>query len=260
MSENVLSDLSNEEVIYITLLMGMYDDNMRQIQQLTSSNNTIRDMLLEMVRRIGRTRTSRTTLSNDSPPLNENILPSTNVLNVTTPTTPTTPPPTSNLNTAFYSMFSHRTPPQAPQRQRRYNNRNYNRNISHETLQTFLIPNTSYFDLSGNDIFNNMPDYGRIFQTFFQPVQITPTSSQIENAIRQVRYGDIIRPINTTCPISLETFDDNSTVSMIRHCGHIFNTDQLSNWFNSNYRCPVCRYDIREYNSNQTSEVDSTNV
>lgn len=277
MSDNFVSQLSNEEVIYVTLLMGMYEDNMRQIQELTNSNNTIRDLLLEMVRRIGRTRDMRNNPQNDNLTsiTNElNVLNSsspTSVLNVSSPTTPPTrilnetpitptTPPLRNLN-SFYSMFSHRSsPPQAPQRQRRINPRNLNRNITRETLQTYFIPGTSYIDISGNDIFNNILDYGRIFETFFQPIQIRPTITQIENAVRQVRYGDIIRPINTSCPISLETFDDDSTVSMIRHCGHIFNPDQLTNWFNTNHRCPVCRYDIREYNSNQTSELDSNNV
>lgn len=284
MSDNFLSQLSNEEVIYITLLMGMYEDNVRQIETLTNSNNMIRDALLETVRRIGRTRDSRNSVLNEaSPPSNTNVLnetsppPNTSVLNEA-PQTPTTPPrstilgssspityTTPPLNTSFYSMFSHRlTPPQAPVHRRNYN-RNLNRTSNRERLQTYFIPSwsqtTNYFDMSGNDIFSNMPDYGRIFETFFQPVNISPTSTQIENAVRQVRYGDILRPINNSCPISLETFNDNSVVSMIRHCGHIFNTDELSNWFNTNYRCPVCRYDIRSYNSNhssnQSSELDS---
>lgn len=63
--------------------------------------------------------------------------------------------------------------------------------------------------------------------------------------------------MNTSCPISLETFGDNSQVTMIRHCGHIFNPDMLHSWFQSNCLCPVCRYDIRNYvpsNTLNTSE------
>jgi len=37
---------------------------------------------------------------------------------------------------------------------------------------------------------------------------------------------------------------------MIRHCRHIFNTNSLISWFNTNCKCPVCRYDIRNYNPN----------
>ena len=42
-------------------------------------------------------------------------------------------------------------------------------------------------------------------------------------------------------------------VSVIRYCGHIFKTDELNTWFRSNCRCPVCRYDIRNYNANASS-------
>jgi len=42
-------------------------------------------------------------------------------------------------------------------------------------------------------------------------------------------------------------------VSVIRHCGHIFNTDGLNTWFRSHCTCPVCRFDIRDDNSNSSS-------
>jgi hypothetical protein len=91
---------------------------------------------------------------------------------------------------------------------------------------------------------HNLSNY---INNFFSPVQIYPTQTQIENATRIVRYGDIIRPNNISCPISLEPFRDDEHVSLIRFCGHIFNTEQLNIWFQSNCRCPVCRYDIRNY-------------
>ena len=34
---------------------------------------------------------------------------------------------------------------------------------------------------------------------------------------------------------------------MISQCNHIFSANELLNWFNSNVRCPMCRYDIRNY-------------
>ena len=60
-------------------------------------------------------------------------------------------------------------------------------------------------------------------------------------------YRDIISPLNASCPILQQTFENDSIVSVIRHCGHIFNTDELNVWFESSCRCPVCRYDIRDY-------------
>ena len=76
-----------------------------------------------------------------------------------------------------------------------------------------------------------------------QPSQYTAT--------RVAMYGDITRPQNTTCPISLDSFEDSQLVTVIRHCGHIFNTEQIGAWFRANCRCPVCRYDIRNYRASQ---------
>ena len=92
-----------------------------------------------------------------------------------------------------------------------------------------------------------------LFQSFFDPVLIFPTPSQIETATRRVLYRDIATPINNRCPISLENFNDTDTVTIIRYCGHIFNSDELNNWFRNNCRCPMCRYDIRNYNSTNLS-------
>lgn len=88
-------------------------------------------------------------------------------------------------------------------------------------------------------------------RNFFEPIDIYPTQSQIESATRIVEYGAIIRPLNTSCPISLERFNDSDRVTVIRYCGHIFNCNELNNWFRTNCRCPVCRYDIRNYNQNE---------
>lgn len=116
-----------------------------------------------------------------------------------------------------------------------------------DSINEYTIPRT---------LINNSDEllFSQIFNNFLQPVEIYPTQSQIETATRRVRYCDISRPINTTCPISMEDFEDNDMVTVIRHCGHTFHTDHLMNWFRSNCRCPVCRYDIRDYNTGSPSE------
>ena len=107
-----------------------------------------------------------------------------------------------------------------------------------------------------NENVNNA--FSSLFQNFFDPVLIYPTNAQIETATRRVLYRDIVTPINNTCPISMDNFNDDDTVTIIRHCSHIFNTDELNTWFENNCRCPVCRYDIRNYNRNTSSS--RTNV
>ena len=52
----------------------------------------------------------------------------------------------------------------------------------------------------------------------------------------------------------MDDFNDNDMVSVIRHCGHTFHSEHLNNWFRTNSRCPVCRYDIRDYTSNASTE------
>jgi hypothetical protein len=96
-----------------------------------------------------------------------------------------------------------------------------------------------------------------LLENFLQPVDVHPTLSQIESATRRVQYSDISRPTNTACPISMEEFNDNDTVTVIRHCGHIFHTDSIMNWFRSNCRCPVCRFDIRDYISTTSREYSN---
>jgi len=145
----------------------------------------------------------------------------------------------------------------------RQNNRNRNRNntfrnnYSNTDDYSVTIP---LFDLRISDLerrndttagdTNNLMG---LFRTFFEPVEVYPTQAQVEAATRRVRYCDIVSPRNRSCPISLENFSDNDMVTVIRHCGHIFNTEQLNTWFRSHCGCPVCRYDIRNFNETVAS-------
>ena len=83
---------------------------------------------------------------------------------------------------------------------------------------------------------------------FFDPVPIFPTQLQIQRATRIVRYGDIENPLNSSCPISLDVFNEDDNITEIIFCNHLFNTTHLNTWFANNCRCPICRYDIRNYN------------
>ena len=58
--------------------------------------------------------------------------------------------------------------------------------------------------------------------------------------------------MSESCPISLEHFNENDIVRQLLHCGHLFHQPQFEEWFNSNTRCPVCRYDIRTNNTPST--------
>lgn len=149
---------------------------------------------------------------------------------------------------------------------------NNHRNIQRNTNSRTLFP----IDNLGRIIINNIPyvietveevrpmtttntasqqnnEFSRVLQSFFDPIEVYPTAEQIEAATRRVRYCDIVSPKNISCPISLTNFTDNDMVTVIRHCGHIFNTNELNTWFRAHCNCPVCRYDIRNDNSNASS-------
>jgi hypothetical protein len=94
--------------------------------------------------------------------------------------------------------------------------------------------------------------------SFFSNVPVFPSAEQIERATETHIFQAISEPRNTSCPITMEPFTANQIVLQIRHCGHIFNPTHLHSWFRSNVRCPVCRYDIRDYNTNTNTETNTS--
>ncbi len=222
--------ISNEQLLLINILNSMYYDNLRQINNLNetlnnlnNSNNQIRNLLIHLLN-INQTNglnsrrngfsERRNRMANDA---------STNDRNSN-----------SNSNRIFV------------------NNRPY----IIESISRQTIPTTNLFPSLRNSTMSYIgtTELENLYNNFMQPLEVYPTQSQIEAASRRVRYCDISRPINTQCPISMEDFDDNDMVTVIRHCGHIFQTEHIMNWFRSSCRCPVCRYDIRDYNSNASTE------
>jgi hypothetical protein len=81
-----------------------------------------------------------------------------------------------------------------------------------------------------------------------QPVTIVPTPEQIQRATIIRPFQDIINPPNDTCPITRNGFNNSDQVLQIIECRHCFTPDSINRWFQTSVRCPICRYDIREYN------------
>ena len=94
-----------------------------------------------------------------------------------------------------------------------------------------------------NPYFNNITN--ELLRSFSEPVIVAPNERQLREATSNIVFSDVVEPMNTQCPISLETFRPNSTVTQILHCRHIFSPSSFRTWFSQNVRCPVCRYDIR---------------
>jgi hypothetical protein len=82
---------------------------------------------------------------------------------------------------------------------------------------------------------------------FMDPVAVHPTTEQIAAATEAVP-----QPLaDTTCPICQDAL--TSTAVRIRHCNHTYHQNCLDSWFTMSVRCPVCRYDVRGGQTNQTS-------
>ena len=222
--------ISNEQLLLIDILNTMYNDNLRQITNLTDSNQQIRNLIIQILN----TNTQPRRNNNNN---NHNHNNRTNI---------------NNNNNSNRNSF-------------RENNTS-NGNLGRVYLNNipYIIDNVEHVRIpinnnSRNLNLNNNNDFSRILQSFFDPVEVYPTQSQIETATRRVRYCDIVSPKNTSCPILLTNFNDNDMVSVIRHCGHIFNTSELNTWFRNHCNCPVCRYDIRDDNSNASTAFSSEN-
>ena len=92
-----------------------------------------------------------------------------------------------------------------------------------------------------------MASIGRLMGNFNDPVNVVATPQQISTATTNLLYENIETPLNDRCPICLEVFQSNTEVTQINHCRHLFNRTQLATWFQTNVRCPVCRFDIRDH-------------
>ena len=94
-----------------------------------------------------------------------------------------------------------------------------------------------------------------LFQDLQQNVIVRPTQQQITDATQMITYSEN-ENVNPGCPITLEEFQTGDIIQQIRHCRHGFRPGAIQNWFSSNVRCPVCRYDIRHYTAQDTSSND----
>ena len=93
---------------------------------------------------------------------------------------------------------------------------------------------------------------------FFQNIVVRPTLEQINSATELIPFNVGEENVNNRCPITMEEFTEGELIRQIRHCRHQFQEEPIQNWFRSNVRCPVCRYDIRDYVVPTGSRADST--
>ena len=94
--------------------------------------------------------------------------------------------------------------------------------------------------------------------TLYSTSSLNPLTPQdISNNTITTRWIDISSNYNQEmCPISQELFRPNDTVMYTRECGHVFLENHLRTYLETyDYRCPVCRHDLRNSNTSSSSST-----
>jgi hypothetical protein len=154
-------------------------------------------------------------------------------------------------------------PTEAPRPNNRPVRSQNNRAQTHEPVHS-TNTSTPTRRSTNNSTRRNASDY--LFTYLFYPrtnqenVIVRPTQAQINAATEMITYRPTTS-IHTQCPITLEEFQIGDNVRRIKSCGHIFREPAINNWFTTNVRCPVCRYDIRDYIEDyESDESDEDDV
>ena len=134
-----------------------------------------------------------------------------------------------------------------------------------------IITRRSYPTSNGEDAYEidatfplnmDMSGVGNILSRLFEivgvsndaPVERGLSHAELSSGVEEIMYNPSLSIHH--CPISWEEFEEGQFVYRIRHCGHIFNKDNLNNWFRRHTACPLCRYDLA-INNQPEMESDS---
>ena len=79
---------------------------------------------------------------------------------------------------------------------------------------------------------------------YFQNISRQNLRTLILNNVTYCKYGTINDPINDSCAITQEEFNENDDIIMINECRHIFNCNAVIGWLYQHQTCPNCRYNI----------------
>ena len=101
-----------------------------------------------------------------------------------------------------------------------------------------LNPTTQYENTIGNTI-GNINRMNRRHRNGL-------TIQEIEDNTEIINYSSInvIERLNTECPISRDTFGDNSIVLRLKECRHCFVPFRMMIWLESHSTCPLCRQNV----------------
>lgn len=127
---------------------------------------------------------------------------------------------------------------------------------------TTILPNRNRIISDRRPIPRRIPHYSRRYSTMMNipnivddsipedlgsPVRIRPQNSQVRNSTELLKWEDISGNYQERCPIDFNEFAEGDDILRIKACRHIFREMNLRQWFHRSPRCPICRYDIRDY-------------
>ena len=164
----------------------------------------------------------------------------------------TTSIPVNNYTSSIQRNFTEipRRNQQLPQQRTQVNQNDNNNTENREHLLSYVIYRPTIRNQDATTLRN-----------FFQNILVYPSREQINNATELITYNRNLENISQTCPITLDEFQDGDIIRQIKHCKHVFHEQSIQNWFRTNVRCPVCRYDIRDFRTvEQTPELQEENT
>jgi len=91
---------------------------------------------------------------------------------------------------------------------------------------------------------------------------LNQTSAATESSVTTTTspFGNLTNPVNSECPITFERFRDETMVTKINSCGHVFICHALNIWLETRNTCPVCRQTVRQTSRGRTLANSLTNL
>jgi hypothetical protein len=142
-----------------------------------------------------------------------------------------------------------------------YMNNYYNTNANTANIDTNANTNTNTNTANANNAnVNNENNAYLLNYDFDDFIKLSNTNiyALIKSNTIDLYYGNIENPTNDSCAITHEKFSNCDDVTMIKDCGHIFNSCAIKQWLIQHQTCPNCRHNILT-NSNIISYSDPDN-
>jgi len=85
----------------------------------------------------------------------------------------------------------------------------------------------------------------------YEDVEVAPTIEEIEHGTTALRVTE-----EDTCSVCQDVIKVDEDARRLNHCEHTFHIGCIDTWFRRNVHCPICRHDIRETTTDESTEAD----